>query len=75
MFVYMAAAGQGEAYKLAKKFLAIYDNGLELAKINRPGSKHIRVALNRVRRCLEEINDITEETRDNVENGDEESGS
>ena len=83
MLVYMPAAGQGEAYKLAKKFqgpfriLAIYDNSLELANINRPGSKHIRVALNHVRRCLEEINDITKETRDNgfsEEDVDEESG-
>ena len=71
VFVYMPAAGQGEAYKLAKKFqgpfhiLAIYGNGLELANINRPGSKHIRVALHHVRRCIEEINDITKETRDN----------
>ena len=84
VFVYMPAAGQGETYKLVKKFqgsfhiLAIYDNGLELANINRPGSKHIRVALNRVRRYPEEINDITKETRDNgfsEEDGDEESGS
>ena len=84
VFVYMPAAGQGEAYKLAKKFqgpfriLAIYDKGLELANINRPGSKYIRVALNRLRRCPEETNDVTKETRDNCfseEDVDEESGS
>ena len=53
VFVYMPAAGQGEAYKLAEKLfhiLAICDNGLELANITRPGSKHIRVALNHARR-------------------------
>ena len=84
MFVYMPAAGEGEAYKLAKKFqgpfriLAIYGNGLELANINRPGSKHIRVALHHVQRCIEEINDITKETRDNgysEKDVNEESGS
>jgi len=63
----MPAAGQGEAYKLSKKFqepfhiLAIYDNGLELANINKLGSKHIKVALNCVQRCPKEIKDITEE--------------
>ena len=68
VFVYMPAAGQGEPYKLAKKFQGpfriVVINGLELANINRPGSKHIRLALNRVQRCPEEINDITKETSD-----------
>ena len=68
VFVYMPAAGQGEAYKFAKKFqgpfriMAMYDNGVELQNINKPGSKHIRVALNRVRRCPKEIKDLDEET-------------
>ena len=54
VFVYMPAAGQGEAYKFAKKFqgqfhiMAMYDNGVELQDIDKPGSKHIRVALNHV---------------------------
>ena len=68
VFVYMLAAGQGEAYKFAKKFqapfriMAMYDNGVELQNINKPGSKHIRVALNRVQRCPKEIKDLAEET-------------
>ena len=68
VFVYMPAAGQGEAYKFAKKFqgpfriITMYDNGVELKDINR--SKHIRVALNRVRRCPKEMKDVTEEIRD-----------
>ena len=68
VFVYMPAAGQGEAYKFAKRFqgpfriTTLYDNGVELKNISKPGSKPIRVALNRVRRCPKEMKDTTEES-------------
>ena len=86
VFVYMPAAGQGEAYKFSKKFqgpfriMAMYDNGVELQDINKPRSKHITVALNRVRRCPKEVKDLTEEmmsekVSDEVAKDDEESES
>ena len=58
---------QCKAYKFAKKFqgpfriMAIYDNGVELKNINKPDSKHIRVALNRVQRCPKEIKELAKE--------------
>ena len=76
----------GEAYKFAKKFqgpfciMAMYDNGVELRDVNKPRSKHVRVALNRVRRCPKEVKDLTEEmmsekVSDEVAKDDEESES
>ena len=42
--------------------MAMYDNEVQLQNINKPGSKHIRVAVNRVQRCPKEVKDLAEET-------------
>ena len=53
---------QGKAYKFAKFIpyyayghVAIIYNGVELKNINKPRSKHIKIALNRMERCPKEI--------------------
>ena len=54
VFVYIPASRQGEGYKFSKPFdrpfkaLSLFDNGAELKNINKPRSKVIRVALNKM---------------------------
>ena len=65
VFVYMPAAKRGKAYKFAKPFTGpyrivdVYNNGAEVQLISRPHSESIRVAFNRIRRCPNEIPDIS----------------
>ena len=61
--MYTPAIRTGPAYKLAQPYKGPYhiikthENGVELQSIEHPRAKTIRVALNRVRRCLTAISD------------------
>ena len=63
VFVFMPSAKSTKAYKFARPFygpyrvIAVHDAGLEVRPVDRPHAPVIRVALNRVRRCPDEIGD------------------
>jgi len=65
----------GEAYKFSKPFkcpfciTSLYNNGAELKSIDKLRSKSIQVALNRIRRCPEEMQNA-EDTRSNSQSED-----
>ena len=62
VFVHTPTLKKGPAYKLASPFkgpyrvVATHDNGVEIVPVANPRSPPIRVALNRVRRCPDEVN-------------------
>ena len=62
VFVHTPTLKNGPAYKLASPFkgpyrvVATHDNGVEVVPVANPRSPPIRVALNRVRRCPDEVN-------------------
>ena len=57
----MPAAKSGKTYKLESPFLGPYwvvcvvENGLEVRLVDQPHVTPIRVALNRIRQCLDEM--------------------
>lgn len=61
VFIYMPAAKTGPSYKLARPYhgpyriTASHETGIEATPVDRPQDTPIRVALNRVRVCPEEI--------------------
>ena len=61
VFVYMPALKSGPAHKLARPFqgpyrvVETYPNGVAVIPVEKPRAASIRVALNRVRRCPEQI--------------------
>ena len=63
VFIYMPAAKATKAYKFARPFhgpyriTAVHETGIEVRPVDRPQEGSIRVALNRVRRCPEQIPD------------------
>ena len=60
MFVYMPAARSGKAYKLSRPFHGIvkmYENGADVRPVDKPNDKPIRVALDRLRGCADEMSD------------------
>ena len=67
VYVYMPMKKLGKAHKFALPFegpyrvLALYPNGVDLQSIEKPKSRQIRVALNRVRLCPDEIPGEVEE--------------
>ena len=62
-FVLMPSAKNTKAYKFARPFfrpyrvVVVHPTGLEVRPVDRPHAPTIRVALNRVRRCPDEISD------------------
>ena len=83
--MYMPVSRQGEGYKFSKPFdgpfevLSLFGNGAELKNINKPRSKVIRVALNRMRQCPKELKSSKEgletteaNTKGSAETSDEE---
>ena len=65
VFVYHPAVKRGKAYKFSRSFvgpyrvLTLYRNGAEVKLVAKPTTQSIRVALNRVRLCPNEILDQT----------------
>lgn len=65
VFVYMPAAKSSKAYKFARPFHGLYriitmfETGVEVRPVDRPQAPTIRVAFNRVRRCPQEIADVS----------------
>ena len=63
VFVYMPAARSGKAYKLSRPFhgpyriTKMYENGADVRPVDKPKDKPIRVALNRLRVCADEMSD------------------
>ena len=61
VFVFIPAMKSGPAHKLAcpykgpYRIIELYPNGAELVLIRRPKLRTIRVALNRIRRCPDEV--------------------
>lgn len=61
VFVYMPASKANKAYKFAKPFegpyrvLATYENGADVRLVDQPSSGTLRVALDRLRQCPEQI--------------------
>jgi len=67
VFVYTPAEKTGKAYKFACPYmgpyrvLELYNNGASVKLISKPNDSPIRVALNQVRLCLDEIKDLEED--------------
>ena len=61
VFVFKPAAKSGKAYKFARPFhgpyriVKLYDNGADVRPVDRSQEAPIRVPLNRLRECPEEI--------------------
>ena len=61
MFVYMPAAKATKAYKFARPFhgpyriTAVHNTGVEVRLVDRPQENAIRVALDRVRQCPDQL--------------------
>ena len=64
VFVYMPASKANKAYKFAKPFegpyrvLATYDNGADVRLVDQLSAESIRVAMDRLRRCPEQISSL-----------------
>ena len=72
VFVCMPAMKTGQLRKLSRPYkgpyrvISTYPNGVKVHPINQPRAEAIRVALNRVRRCPEEIQDCDGAERPSV---------
>ena len=65
MFVYFPVKKFGRVYKFARPFHGpylieeVFDNGVQLKRVDQPKIKSLHVTLNRMRKCLRELTNST----------------